>query len=158
MNFYLNIRISLLNPSYERFCHFFGSFFTNQNSNDFISTRQHLREESLTCFDQPFFGRYDFGVCNSNVMTLCNFQIVKYCISNGISDLSGFDMLNSIQHIVCIYFYTLVFLESKRCRDTLRNTLARNNGYAALTFKKVTCLLCSKYDIRVIWQNENVLS
>ncbi|MNI59038.1 hypothetical protein D3C73_1141790 [compost metagenome] len=90
-------------------------------------------------------------------MSSGNLKIIKYGIANGISNLSCLNMLNRIQHIVCINFYAVFLLEGKRRRNSLRNALARDNRYAAFPFKKIACLLGGKYDIRVIWQYENML-
>ncbi|MNN46137.1 hypothetical protein D3C81_1605060 [compost metagenome] len=147
-----------MNPAHQCVCHCSVGFLTGQNRHNFVAPGQHLSQQTLACFQQAFFGCYDLGIGDADIVAGRNFQIVEHGVANRIRDLARLHMLYGVLHVILIGLHAFFLLESKRCGNPLRDTLARDNGNAAFPFKQIARLLSGQDNIGVVRQHKHVLS
>ena len=85
-----------------------------------------------------------------------NLFVINVCITDCISNLSGFHILNFIKH--CLFVRLCICIRNKvnNCCNPLWNSLCWDyNDF--FIFHKVFCLICCENNILVIWKNKNCL-
>ena len=82
--------------------------------------------------------------------------VVDHGITHCISDLTGLDIGKFLDHTIFIFLGTLLRNEVDQCCNSLWDRLGRkNDDFLILTQR--SRLICSQYDIFIVWQYKNGL-